>query len=105
MQQITTQPGSTSTNASVSSNGRAVAFLSPSDLLGLGTTGPELYSYDLKKNFLVQLTDAPASVSAPSYASGVFTVFLADGDIAGNGSPGTQLYLINLYALGNQQVP
>lgn len=105
MQQVTTQPGGTCTNASVSSNGRAVAFLSPSDLLGLGSTGPEVYSYDLKKNALVQLTDAPASVSSPSYASGVFTVFLADGDLAGNGSPGTQLYLVNLFALGNQQVP
>ncbi len=103
--QLTASAGGACTNPSVSSNGHAVAFLSSDDLLGLGSTGPELYSYDLKKNVLLQLTDAPASVSSPAYASGVFTVFLADGDVAGNGSPGTQLHLVNLYALAGQTVP
>ncbi len=104
IQQITNAPGGSCTNPSISSNGHAVAFISPNNLLGLGTTGPELYSYSLKKFFLSQLTDAPSMVSAPAYASGVFTVFLADGDVAGNGSPGTQLHLINLFALGGNQV-
>ena len=105
LQQLTTPPGGACTNPSISSNGHAVAFLSSNALLGRGSVGPELYSYDLKKKILVQLTDAPASVSSPAYSSGVFTVFLAAGDIAGNGSPGTQLYLLNLFALGNQAVP
>jgi Tol biopolymer transport system component len=105
LQQLTAAPGGSCTNPAISSNGHAVAFLSPNNLLGLGSTGPELYSYDLKKNLLTQLTNAPANVSSPAYASGVFTVFLADGDLAGNGSPGTQLQLINLYALGSQTVP
>jgi len=105
LQQIPTPPGGTCTNPSISSNGHAVAFLSSNDLLSRGSDGPELYSYDLKKNVLVQLTNAPASVSSPAYSSGVFTVFLADGDLAGNGSPGTQLYLVNLFALANQAVP
>jgi Tol biopolymer transport system component len=105
LQQISSAPGGTCTNPSISSNGHALAFISPNDLLGLGSVGPELYSYDLRKSALVQLTDAPASVSAPAYASGVFTVFLADGDVAGTGSPGTQLQLINLYALAGQTVP
>jgi Tol biopolymer transport system component len=103
--QLTFVPGGACTKPAVSANGHAMAFLSSDDLLGLNSTGPELYSYDLKKNFLVQLTDAPATVTDPAYASGVFTVFLADGDIANNGSPGTQLYLVNLYALGSNQVP
>jgi Tol biopolymer transport system component len=105
LQQLTAAPGGNCTNPSISSNGHAVAFLSSDDLLGLGSTGPELYSYDLKKNFLSQLTNAPSSVSSPAYASGVFTVFLADGDVAGNGSAGTELQLVNLFALGPQQVP
>jgi Tol biopolymer transport system component len=105
LEQITNAPGGASTNPSIASNGRAVAFLSSDNLLDLGSVGPELYSYDLKKNVLVQLTNAPSSVSAPAYSSGVFTVFLADGDVAGNGSPGTQLQLINLFALGAQTVP
>lgn len=105
LQQLTTLVGSSSTTPSISSNGHAVAFMSSSDLLGHGSTGPEVYSYDLKKNYIVQLTDAPANVSSPAYASGVFTVFLADGDIAGNSSPGTQLLLVNLYALAGQSVP
>ncbi len=104
--QITNAPGGACTKPSVSSNGHAVAFISSNDLLGLGTTGPEVYSYELKKNYLAQLTNAPASVGEPAYASGVFTVFLADGDLAGNGSPGTQLYLVNLFALGSgNQIP
>jgi Tol biopolymer transport system component len=104
-QQLTAAAGGHCTNPSISSNGHAVAFLSSDDLLGLGSTGPELYSYELKKNYLVQLTNAPSAVSAPAYASGVFTVFLADGDVAGNGSPGTELQLVNLYALGTATVP
>jgi dipeptidyl aminopeptidase/acylaminoacyl peptidase len=103
--QLTFASGGACTKPSVSANGHAVAFLSSDDLLSLGSTGPELYSYDLKKNYLVQLTDAPATVTEPAYAAGVFTVFLADGDIAANGSPGTQLYVVNLYALGTNQVP
>jgi dipeptidyl aminopeptidase/acylaminoacyl peptidase len=104
-EQLTAAPGGNCTNPAISSNGHAVAFLSPDDLLGLGSTGPELYSYELKKNLLVQLTNAPSNVTSPAYASGVFTVFLADGDLAGNGSPGTQLQLVNLFALGDQTVP
>jgi len=104
-QQLTTATVGHSTNPSLSNNGHAVAFISTDNLLGLGSSGPELYSYNLKKNFLSQLTNAPGSVSAPAYASGVFTVFLADGDVAGNGSPGTELQLVNLFALGGQQVP
>jgi len=103
--QLTAASGGACTNPSVSSNGHAVAFLSSNDLLSLGSSGPEVYSYDLKKHFLLQLTDAPASVAAPAYASGVFTTFLADGDVAGTGSPGTQLLLVNLYALAGQTVP
>jgi Tol biopolymer transport system component len=103
--QITFPPGGACTKPAISSDGHAVAFLSSDNLLGLGSTGPEVYSYDLKKNFLAQLTNAPASVADPSYSSGVFSVFLANGDVAGNGSPGTQLYLVNLFALGPQQVP
>ncbi len=106
LQQLTFASGGACTRPGIASDGHAVAFLSSDNLLGLGSTGPEVYSYDLKKNFLVQLTNAPATVSDPAYSSGVFSVFLANGDIAGNGSPGTQLYLINLFALGtNNPVP
>jgi Tol biopolymer transport system component len=105
LSQLTAAPGGACTNPSVSSNGHAVAFLSSDDLLDHGSTGPEVYSYDLKKNFLLQLTDAPSAVTSPAYASGVFTVFLADGDVAGTSSPGMQLLLVNLYALAGQTVP
>lgn len=105
LRQLTTAPGGAHTNPAMSSNGHAVAFLSADDLLSQGSIGPEVYSYDLKKNLIVQVTDAPSNVSAPAYASGVFTVFLADGDLAGNGSPGRQLLLTNLFALRGQVVP
>lgn len=105
LRQLTTVPGGACTAPTVSSNGHAVAFLSSNDLLNMGSVGPEVYSYDLKKNSIVQVTDAPSAVTAPAYASGVFTVFLADGDLAGNGSPGTQLLLTNLFALRGQVVP
>ncbi|MCC6849418.1 MAG: PD40 domain-containing protein [Deltaproteobacteria bacterium] len=105
LRQLTTVSDSSCTAPAMSNNGHAVAFLSSDDLLSRGSVGPEVYSYDLKKNYIVQVTDAPANVSAPAYASGVFTVFLADGDLAGNGSPGTQLMLTNLFALSGQVVP
>jgi Tol biopolymer transport system component len=103
--QLTNAPGGACTKPSISSNGHAVTFISSDDLLSLGSVGPEAYSYDLKKNFLTQLTNAPANVASPAYASGVFVVFLADGDLAGNGSPGMQLQLVNLFALSGQTVP
>jgi hypothetical protein len=105
--QLTSAPsGGACTKPAISAIGTAVAFISSDDLLGLGTSGPELYSYSIKKNFLEQLTNAPGSVADPAYASGVFTTFLANDDLAGNGSPGTQLYLVNLFALGTSaQIP
>jgi Tol biopolymer transport system component len=105
LEQLTNATGGACTKPAISSNGHAVAFLSSNDLLNLGSSGPEVYSYDLKKNYLLQLTNAPGDVSNPAYASGVFTVFLADGDLAGNGSPGKELQLVNLYALAGQTVP
>lgn len=103
--QISNSPGGACTNPAVSSTGHAFAFLSSDDLLGLGSEGPELYSYDLRKSTLSQLTNAPGSVAAPAYAAGVFVVFLADGDVGGNGSPGEELHLVNLFKLGTQTVP
>ena len=70
LQQLTAAPGGACTKPAIASDGHAVAFLSSDNLLGLGTTGPEVYSYNLKKNFLVQLTNAPANVSDPSLLLG-----------------------------------
>ena len=104
LQQITSAANGACTNPSVSSNGHAVAFVSADDLLGMSKPGPQVYSYNLKKHYLIQVTNAQTNISNPAYASGVFTVFLSDGDLEGNGSPGTQLYLVNLYALGTGTV-
>lgn len=102
LEQITHAIAGTCTHASVSSSRQALTFISSNDLLGHGSTGPEMYDYDQRSKTLQQLTNTPGSASEPSYSAGVFTSFLGDGDLLGNGSVGTQLYLINLYALTGQ---
>ena len=103
---LTTAPGGACTNPAVSSNGHAVAFLSSDDLLGLGSDGPELYSYDLKKNYLLaadqcaglrephRRTRRASSPSSSPTATSRATAARA-----------TQLHLVNLFALGNPDRP
>lgn len=105
LQQITDRSGGFSTGASISSNGHACSFVSTDDLLHNGSTGPEVFSYDLRHHALRQVTASSANTRLAVYAGGVFVTFLADADLLGNGSSNGGLYLANLFAMDGASVP
>ena len=105
LQQITDRSGGSSTGPSVSSNGHALSFVSTDDLVNHGSTGPEVFSYDLRHRALRQITASSASARLAVYAGGVFVTFLADGDLLGNGSSNGGLYLANVFAMDTATVP
>ncbi len=104
-EQITHAPIGHSTLPSMSTTGRALAFVSSDDLLDNGSSGPQVFSYDIRKHILTQVTSIEGTVAEPAYASGVFVTFISNGDLLGNGSTGPALFLVNLYALGGATAP
>ena len=93
------------TGASLSANGHAVSFVSSDDLLSSGSTGSEVFSYDLQHQALRQITDSQSPVSTAAYAGGVFITFLSADDLLGTNPNSVALYLVNLFALGAQTIP
>jgi Tol biopolymer transport system component len=106
LEQITSAPSGTSAAPAVSSSGRFMTFLSGDDLLANGSTGPEVFTFGVRRGDLSQVTYGPSTiVTGTGHSAGVFATFIADGDLLGNGTSGRALYLVNLFALGNQTVP
>src|SRR5262249_733714 len=68
--QITSAPaGGACTNPSVSSEGGTLTFISADNLLNqVGSTGPELYLYNINKGILALLTDAPAALPSGAHS-------------------------------------
>lgn len=104
-QQVSFAPVGHSSGASLSSNGHAVTFLSSDDLAGNGSDGPEVFSYDLRRQELRQLTNGPNTVNTVAYSGGVFVSFLSNGDLLGTGTNEFGLYLVNLFTLGADTIP
>jgi Tol biopolymer transport system component len=102
---LASMPGTLNTRPSMEATGRGVIFTSDGDLLDSGSTGPEVFRYDIPEGTLRQVTSAPNTVSDSSHSAGVFLTFLADGDLLGNGSTSVELYLVNLFALGAALAP
>ena len=106
LQQVTHAAGAQSQNPSVELTGRGVLFDSDADLLGNGSTGPQIFEFTVAGATTRQVTDTGAGTSDPAHSAGVFTVFISNADLMGNGSTGSQLYLVNLFALPfNSRVP
>jgi Tol biopolymer transport system component len=103
--QVTAKPGGSSTSPSLESTGRGVIFVSSDDLLGNGSTGPQVYEFGIISGLLRQVTDASGTTSDPAYSAGVFTIFVSNADLLGNGTSGQGLYLVNLFALQSGVVP
>jgi len=103
--QVSVAQGGHSSGASLSSNGHAVTFVSSADLAGTGSDGPEVFSYDLRRQELQQITDSPNTVNTAAYSGGVFVSFLSNGDPLGTGTNDFGLYLVNLFTLGSATVP
>jgi Tol biopolymer transport system component len=103
--QVTAKPGGSSTSPSLESTGRGVIFVSSDDLLGNGSTGPQVYEFGIISGLLRQVTDASDTTSDPAYSAGVFTIFVSNADLLGNGTSGQGLYLVNLFALQSGVVP
>ncbi|MGH8674183.1 MAG: hypothetical protein ACREVG_07730, partial [Burkholderiales bacterium] len=86
-------------------NGKALIFISNADLVDTGSTGPEVFRWDLERQMLTQITNVAGVTEHPTYSAGVFTAFLSDSDLIGNGNASLSLFLVNLFALGSRTVP
>lgn len=104
MRQLTNVPGGGGSNPSMETTGRGVLFTSTADLLANGSTGQQVFQYDVSTDVLHQVTKTAGTTSDPAYSAGVFTIFLSNGDLLGNGTPNA-LYLVNLFALQSGVVP
>jgi hypothetical protein len=98
-EQVSFGAGGHSSGASLSANGHAVTLVSSADLAGTGSDGPEVFSYDLRRNELRQITNGPNTVNTAAYSGGVFVSFLSNGDLLGTGTNEFGLYLVNLFTL------
>jgi len=106
LEQMTTAAGGASREASVSTRGRQVSFVSEDDLAGLGSSGPELFVLNTRRGTIEQVTNGTSTIiTQPKHSTGVFSAFIADGDLLGNGTSGIALYLVNLFQLGSATVP
>jgi Tol biopolymer transport system component len=106
VEQITFEPNGTSKTPAVSVSGRQLTFVSSDDLMGNGSSGPEVFVYGIRRGDTQQVTSGPSSLAGfPAHSAGVFNVFIADGDLLGNGTSGPALYLVNLFGLGSQILP
>ncbi len=101
---VTAVPGAHSTRPSFEATGRALVFTSNADLLGNGSTGTQVFRYDVRAGTLAQVTHASA-IGQAAFAAGSFVTFVSSSDLLGNGSTGLDLYLVNLFKLGAATVP
>ena len=105
LRQVTFAPGGNSVQPTIERNGKGLAFISTDDLLGTGSSGPEIFTYDVIRATTSQITSVPGISANPAYSAGVFTAFLSDGDLLNSGSTGLELYVVNLFALGGRTLP
>jgi Tol biopolymer transport system component len=105
LDQVTAAPGVASTWPSFEGPGRELIFVSTGDLLGSGSSGAQVFRYDVKTGALSQVTDATGTITDPAYSAGSFVTFLTNADLLGNGNTNVELYLVNLFKLGPASVP
>ena len=101
---VTSVAGAHSTRPSFEASGRSLVFTSTADLLHNGSTGTQVFHYDLRSRVLTQITDASA-IGQAAFAPGSFVTFVSTSDLVANGSTGLDLYLVNLFKLGPATVP
>ncbi|MBI3770185.1 MAG: hypothetical protein HY271_17065 [Deltaproteobacteria bacterium] len=105
-QPLTSSSGAQSTRPSFdSASGRTLIFVSTGDLLGTGSTGTQVFRHDIRAGTLSQITNAPGTISDPSYSSIYFVTFLADTDLLRNGNTSVNLFAVNLFKLGPTVLP
>ncbi len=102
---LTSSPGAQSTRPSFESSGHTVIFLSTADLLGTGSTGPQMFRHDVRADTLSQITNTTGTISDPSHSPVSFVTFLTNADLLGNGNTSVNLFLVNLFKLGPALLP
>jgi Tol biopolymer transport system component len=105
LEQVSAAPGGQSTRPSMSSGGRFMTFVSADDLLGNGSSGVEVFTFNVRRGRLSQVTNGAGTSALPAHSTGVFATFVSDADLLGNGTTGQALYLVNLFRLGGATLP
>ncbi len=101
---VTAVPGAHNTRPSFEASGRSLIFMSDADLVPNGSTGTQVFRYDVRARVLTQITHASA-IGQSAFSAGSFVTFVSSSDLLGNGSTGLDLYLVNLFKLGPASVP
>ena len=80
---------------SLSANGRRLAFTSSADLLGKGTPQNQVYTYNVRRHLLEQITAGPRGAAIAQSTLFILLGFTSDDDFKGNGNNVRQFFVSN----------
>jgi hypothetical protein len=86
---------SASVAPSLSPNGRFLGFTSSADLLGMGTTQNQVYTYNVRRQLLSQVTAGPNGADGAQTTLFILSAFTSSDDFKGNGNAVKQFFVAN----------
>jgi Tol biopolymer transport system component len=92
-----TNGGFESFGVSMDPKGRRLSFTSSADLLGLGAPGNQIYTYNIKRNELLQITAAPNGATLTESTTAALLGFRSLDDFVGNGNTTPQFFVTNFF--------
>jgi hypothetical protein len=92
-----TAGGAPSYGADLDPKGRRISFVSEADLLGLGAPGPQVYTYNLKRSELLQITAGPSGSTNVESTTAALLGFRSADDFIGNGNSTPQFFVSNFF--------
>jgi len=92
-----TNGGAPSYGGDLDPKGRRIAFVSEADLLGLGAPGPQVYTYNIKRDELLQITAGPNGSGFVTSTTAALLGFRSADDFVGNGNATPQFFVNNFF--------
>jgi len=92
---VVTQGSAPSTGPSLSPNGRFLGFTSSGDLLGMGTPQNQVYTYNVRRRLLSQVTAGPNGSQTAQTTLFILSAFTSSDDFKGNGNATKQFFVAN----------
>jgi hypothetical protein len=78
--------------------GRRISFTSYADLVGNGSSGPQVFTFDLRRLVLTQLTKTqPNGAGLSAQSNAVIVAFRSADDLQGTGNATPQLWIANFF--------
>lgn len=92
---MVTNHDSPSFSPSLSPNGRFLNFTSSADLLGKGTPQNQVYTYNVRRRLITQLTAGPRGAGSAQSTLFILSAFTSSDDFKGNGNSVKQFFVAN----------